>query len=62
MTLAYASPEQLSGQALSARSDIYSFGIHEVLTPTGRQPARDHDSIDCDALYVAPELLLGEKP
>ena len=36
--------------------------IHEVLTRAGAQPARDQDSINCDAFYLAPELLVGEQP
>jgi serine/threonine-protein kinase len=36
--------------------------IHEVLTRAGADPVSDRDSIDCDAFYLAPELLIGEKP
>ncbi len=36
--------------------------IHEVLTRAGAQPVRSQESIDCDAFYLAPELLIGDKP
>jgi serine/threonine protein kinase len=38
VTLAYASPEQLSGEPVSGRSDIYSFGITIYELLTGRRP------------------------
>jgi serine/threonine protein kinase len=44
-TLAYASPEQLTGAPVDARSDIYSFGavVFEMLT--GRQPFAGPDAM-----------------
>jgi serine/threonine-protein kinase len=36
--------------------------IHEVVRRARGQPVRGEESIDCDALYLAPELLIGEKP
>jgi serine/threonine protein kinase len=36
--------------------------IHEVLTRAGAKPTVDVDSIDGDAYYLAPELLIGDKP
>jgi serine/threonine protein kinase len=44
-TIAYASPEQLTGAPVDARSDIYSFGavVFEMLT--GRQPFAGPDAM-----------------
>jgi serine/threonine protein kinase len=44
-TVAYASPEQLTGAAIDARADIYSLGavVFELLT--GRAPFEGHDSL-----------------
>jgi serine/threonine-protein kinase len=36
--------------------------LHEVLTRAGAPSARDGDAIDCDAFYLAPELLVGDEP
>ena len=44
-TVSYASPEQLRGEAVSARADIYSLGavVFEMLT--GRAPFRGADPL-----------------
>ena len=36
--------------------------IHEMLTRAGARPVREQDLLSCDAFYLAPELLIGEKP
>jgi len=57
VTLAYASPEQLSGQPISERSDIYSFGITIYELLTGRRPfvASDSGSLITKHLRVLPD-------
>lgn len=56
-TVAYASPEQLRGEAVDARSDIYSFSamVYELLT--GRPPF-EHD----DPFVVITKHLLRDVP
>jgi serine/threonine protein kinase len=44
VTLAYASPEQLSGELISSRSDIYSLGVTVYELLTGRPPFAASDS------------------
>jgi serine/threonine-protein kinase len=36
--------------------------MHELLTRATGEPAPDHESVDRDAFYLAPELLMREKP
>jgi serine/threonine-protein kinase len=45
-TRSYMSPEQIRGQILDARADIYSFGATLYETVTGRPPFRGKDSQD----------------
>ena len=57
VTLAYASPEQLSGQEVSGRSDIYSFGItvYELLTGSRPFAASDSGSLITKHLHELPD-------
>jgi serine/threonine protein kinase len=63
-TLAYMAPEQIQGEAVDARSDIFSFGVvfYEILT--GRMPFRgEHDAaIMYSILNEDPEPVTGFLP
>ena len=54
-TIAYASPEQLTGGAIDARSDIYSLGavVFEMLTGVRAFPGRS-------VTEVLPQVMSGE--
>ncbi len=64
VTVEYGSPEQLRGQEVSGRSDIYSFGvtIYELLT--GRRPfaASDSRSLIAKHLSELPEPPTRHRP
>lgn len=60
MTLAYASPEQVSGEPITPASDIYSLGVLLYELVTGRLPYNLRDELKYKAKEVicnyAPEL------
>jgi serine/threonine protein kinase len=56
-TLAYASPEQLSGETVDGRSDIYSFGVVVFEMLTGRPPF-----VDSDGRTLLTKQLLATPP
>lgn len=60
MTLAYASPEQVSGESITPASDIYSLGVLLYELVTGRLPYNLRDELKYKAKEVicnyAPEL------
>src|SRR5215831_519226 len=53
----YISPEQVTGQALDARSDLYSVGVLLYLTLTGKLPFDAQNDIDILAAQVGSEPL-----
>ena len=63
-TLAYSSPEQIQGQDVDARSDIFSFGVilYEMLT--GQLPFRGEyeSAIIYSILNEEPESIASQRP
>ena len=54
MTLAYASPEQIEGQALSTATDVYSLGVVLYQLLTGTHPVGRHDQSRRDRAHGEP--------
>jgi serine/threonine protein kinase len=63
-TLAYMAPEQLRGEEIDARSDLFSFGVVLYEMVTGRTPFRgEHDAaMMYSILNEEPEPLQNHKP
>jgi serine/threonine-protein kinase len=56
-TIAYMSPEQLRGEPVDGRSDIFSIGVLAVEGLTGKLPPRDfRGAIDAAALFAHIEV------
>ena len=51
-TVAYASPEQLTGGAVDARSDVYSMGVVIFELATGRLPFEGGDAMAVVAAHL----------
>ncbi len=56
-TPAFMSPEQILGQDLDQRSDIYAFGVFMYTIVTGVLPIRGKDSVDTMKKHVTDEPL-----
>jgi serine/threonine-protein kinase len=56
-TPAFMSPEQILGQDLDQRSDIYAFGVFMYTVVTGVLPIRGKDSVDTMKKHVTDEPL-----
>ncbi|MHC5003197.1 MAG: serine/threonine-protein kinase [Planctomycetota bacterium] len=68
LTPDYASPEQMSGAAVTTASDVYSLGVVLFGLVTGRRPyrlkssrLRDIEEAICDLEPRAPSVALGEE-
>ncbi len=53
----FAAPEQLAGQNVDARADLYSFGVLAYLLLCGRLPVDEHDARAAVRATVAGRLL-----
>jgi serine/threonine-protein kinase len=63
-TVAYMSPEQVSGQRLDARSDVFSFGVLLYESLCGKRPFTGESDVAVlhSILHANPEPLEGEIP
>lgn len=52
-TFAYASPEQIRGEPLDHRSDLYAFGVLAYRMSTGRQPFQADSSQEAARLHLS---------